>query len=355
MRPRRSRGRIGRISGRSAVFLCASPSAHLVGTGESQRNAPTPHRHAAGRLRARRAGRRARRRPDPDTGGTAAPADRPRADRHRARAGRPGRDVPRLAARRRRPDRDDRAPRRRRPTRGSPSPPRSSRADGSYEARWQTDVTGRLRTRAQRRAHGAAGAALALAAPHEASLTVYRPRRRELVRPRLLRPHDRVRQRMSRTLLGVAHRSCRAAPTSPSPTAAGRSPCPSSTAARSSAAAAGTSPSPRRRRSASRSRTASARSASAEPLSPPGSRPSGWSAPSAPARATRPRAAGPPACARSARPARGTRARERAADERGAPHDRRVHRPQRLEAPLAVGQPRSSGERGRSHASRHAA
>ena len=79
-------------------------------------------------------------------------------------------------------------------------------ADGSYEATWQTDVTGRLRTRASVERTAEAGAALALAAPHEASLTVYRPAVASWYGPGFYGRRTACGKRMSRSLLGVAHK-----------------------------------------------------------------------------------------------------------------------------------------------------
>ena len=79
-------------------------------------------------------------------------------------------------------------------------------SDGSYEATWETDVTGRLRTRANVQRPAESGAALALATPHEASLTVYRPATASWYGPGFYGRRTACGQRMSRKLLGVAHR-----------------------------------------------------------------------------------------------------------------------------------------------------
>jgi rare lipoprotein A (peptidoglycan hydrolase) len=76
--------------------------------------------------------------------------------------------------------------------------------DGSYAARWRADVTGRLRTRVQRSA-GAALAVTAQPAP-EASMTVYRPAMASWYGPGFYGRPTACGQRMTRTLLGIAHR-----------------------------------------------------------------------------------------------------------------------------------------------------
>jgi rare lipoprotein A len=77
-------------------------------------------------------------------------------------------------------------------------------ADGSYLARWRADVTGRHRTRATLATDGAA--VFAATQPHEASMTVYRPAVASWFGPGLYGRRTACGQRMSRTLLGVAHK-----------------------------------------------------------------------------------------------------------------------------------------------------
>jgi rare lipoprotein A len=77
--------------------------------------------------------------------------------------------------------------------------------DGSYLARWRADVTGRLRTRATLQP-GGSGAQLAAADQYEASLTVYRRARATWYGPGLYGRRTACGQRLTRTLLGVAHR-----------------------------------------------------------------------------------------------------------------------------------------------------
>ena len=79
-------------------------------------------------------------------------------------------------------------------------------AGGAFEARWQTDVTGRLRTRATVQRTAEEGAALAAAAAHETSLTVYRPALASWYGPGFYGRKTACGKRMTRTLLGVAHR-----------------------------------------------------------------------------------------------------------------------------------------------------
>jgi rare lipoprotein A len=83
--------------------------------------------------------------------------------------------------------------------------------DGSYLARWRADVTGHHRTRATlqraRDANEDGGAALLAAAqPDEASMTVYRPAVASWYGPGLYGRTTACGVRMTRTLLGVAHR-----------------------------------------------------------------------------------------------------------------------------------------------------
>ena len=76
--------------------------------------------------------------------------------------------------------------------------------DGGYVARWRADVTGRHRTRA--RLEHAGGASLAAAPASEASLTVYRPAVASWYGPGFYGRRTACGQRLTRTLLGVAHR-----------------------------------------------------------------------------------------------------------------------------------------------------
>jgi hypothetical protein len=77
-------------------------------------------------------------------------------------------------------------------------------ADGSYVARWRADVTGVLQTRAVLRTDGAR--ALAATEPSEATLTVYRPARASWYGPGLFGRRTACGQKLTRRLLGVAHR-----------------------------------------------------------------------------------------------------------------------------------------------------
>jgi rare lipoprotein A len=85
-------------------------------------------------------------------------------------------------------------------------------ADGSYLAQWRADVTGRHRTRARLAgtggdADGDGGAAMLSAAPaYEASMTVYRPALASWYGPGFYGRTTACGVRMTRTLLGVAHR-----------------------------------------------------------------------------------------------------------------------------------------------------
>jgi rare lipoprotein A len=79
-------------------------------------------------------------------------------------------------------------------------------ADGTYLARWRADVTGRLATRATVVRGDEAGAALALAEPLEATMTVYRPAVATWYGPGFYGRKTACGLRMTRTLLGVAHR-----------------------------------------------------------------------------------------------------------------------------------------------------
>jgi rare lipoprotein A len=78
--------------------------------------------------------------------------------------------------------------------------------DGAYLARWRADVTGRLTTRATVDRATETGAALALAAPIEATMTVYRPALATWYGPGFYGRTTACGVRMTRKLLGVAHR-----------------------------------------------------------------------------------------------------------------------------------------------------
>jgi rare lipoprotein A len=78
--------------------------------------------------------------------------------------------------------------------------------DGAYLARWRADVTGRLTTRATVDRTADTGAALALAAPVEATMTVYRPAIATWYGPGFYGRTTACGIRMTRKLLGVAHR-----------------------------------------------------------------------------------------------------------------------------------------------------
>jgi rare lipoprotein A len=79
-------------------------------------------------------------------------------------------------------------------------------ADGAYEAEWEADVAGRLRTRANVERRAGDGASLALVAPHETSLTVYRPATASWFGPGFYGRRTACGRRMTRRLLGVAHK-----------------------------------------------------------------------------------------------------------------------------------------------------
>jgi rare lipoprotein A len=80
-------------------------------------------------------------------------------------------------------------------------------ADGSYVARWKADVAGRITTRATVGSSAPeTGAALALAAPLETSLTVYRSALASWYGPGFYGRKTACGVRMSRKLLGVAHK-----------------------------------------------------------------------------------------------------------------------------------------------------
>ena len=79
--------------------------------------------------------------------------------------------------------------------------------DGSYVARWKADVAGRITTRATvASAASENGAALALAAPLETSLTVYRRATASWYGPGFYGRRTACGVRMTRKLLGVAHK-----------------------------------------------------------------------------------------------------------------------------------------------------
>jgi peptidoglycan lytic transglycosylase len=79
--------------------------------------------------------------------------------------------------------------------------------DGAYLARWRADVTGRMTTRATVGRTAESGAALALAAPLEATMTVYRPALATWYGPGFYGRTTACGVRMTRRLLGVAHRT----------------------------------------------------------------------------------------------------------------------------------------------------
>jgi rare lipoprotein A len=78
--------------------------------------------------------------------------------------------------------------------------------DGSYLARWRPDVAGRVTTRATVARTAGTGAALALAAPLEATVTVYRPALASWYGPGFYGRTTACGIRMNRKLVGVAHR-----------------------------------------------------------------------------------------------------------------------------------------------------
>jgi len=81
--------------------------------------------------------------------------------------------------------------------------------DGRYVATWEPDVTGRVPTRvtvAAAASPGAAETAFALAAPLEALLTVYRPANATWFGPGFYGRRTACGLRMSKRLLGVAHK-----------------------------------------------------------------------------------------------------------------------------------------------------
>jgi rare lipoprotein A len=78
--------------------------------------------------------------------------------------------------------------------------------DGAYLARWRADVTGRLTTRATVARPPEAGAALAVGAPLESTMIVYRPARATWYGPGFYGRTTACGLKMTRKLLGVAHR-----------------------------------------------------------------------------------------------------------------------------------------------------
>jgi rare lipoprotein A len=77
-------------------------------------------------------------------------------------------------------------------------------ADGSYVARWRADRAGRQRVRAVLQ-HG--GSASAATASDELAITIHRPARATWFGPGFYGRRTACGQRMTRTLLGVAHRT----------------------------------------------------------------------------------------------------------------------------------------------------
>jgi rare lipoprotein A len=77
-------------------------------------------------------------------------------------------------------------------------------ADGTYVARWRTDRTGEYRVRA---VIGAAGQAVAASATPELAITVHRQALATWFGPGFYGRRTACGQRMSRTLLGVAHKT----------------------------------------------------------------------------------------------------------------------------------------------------
>jgi rare lipoprotein A len=78
--------------------------------------------------------------------------------------------------------------------------------DGAYLARWRADVAGRLTTRVSVARPPEAGAAFALAAPLETTMTVYRPATATWYGPGFYGRTTACGLKMTRKLLGVAHR-----------------------------------------------------------------------------------------------------------------------------------------------------
>ena len=80
-------------------------------------------------------------------------------------------------------------------------------ADGGYLARWRADLTGRLTTRATVVRAVETGATVATSAPLEATMTVYRPALATWYGPGFYGRRTACGLRMTRQLLGVAHRT----------------------------------------------------------------------------------------------------------------------------------------------------
>jgi hypothetical protein len=76
-------------------------------------------------------------------------------------------------------------------------------SDGSYLARWRTDRVGEHRVRA---VLGGAGQAIAASATPELAITIHRAAKATWYGPRFYGKRTACGQRMSRTLLGVAHK-----------------------------------------------------------------------------------------------------------------------------------------------------
>jgi rare lipoprotein A len=80
-------------------------------------------------------------------------------------------------------------------------------AGGAYLARWRADVAGRITTRASVAGdEQSTGAALAVAAPLETSVTVYRPALASWYGPGFYGRKTACGLRMTRKLVGVAHK-----------------------------------------------------------------------------------------------------------------------------------------------------
>ena len=77
-------------------------------------------------------------------------------------------------------------------------------ADGSYTARWRADRVGEHRVRA---VVGAGGQAVAATVTPELAITIHRPQKATWYGPRFYGRTTACGQRMSRTLLGVAHKT----------------------------------------------------------------------------------------------------------------------------------------------------
>jgi rare lipoprotein A len=77
-------------------------------------------------------------------------------------------------------------------------------ADGTYAARWRTDRVGQYRVRA---VLGTGGQAVAATGAPELAITIHRPAKATWYGPRFYGRRTACGQRMSRTLLGVAHKT----------------------------------------------------------------------------------------------------------------------------------------------------